>query len=420
VYEKTTLDNGLRVLTSRMPHARSVSVVIGVATGARYEPPDLSGASHFIEHMLFKGTERRPSPKIISETIEDVGGVINAETGKEHTIYWSKVARDYLPLALDLLSDLLLHSVFAPSEMEKERRVILEELSMLLDEPHEWVDVLFDQTLWGDHPLGRDVIGTRETLTRMPRDVLVSYYQRHYHPHATVVSVAGAVVHDDVVAQVARLMGDWRGEPLEEAIEPPPALVGPRLRVQRKDTEQAHVCLGVRALSYHDPDRYALSMLNTILGEGMSSRLFLEIRERQGLAYDVHSYTAHFRDAGTAIIYAGIDPGRIVPAVEALLGELRRLREPVPEDELRRAREFKKGRLALAMEDTRTIASWIGGQELLHGRPQTFEEIVGILDRLTAEDLMRVGERCFTSEGLAAAVVGPYEDLPQLADLLAL
>lgn len=191
MYLKTTLDNGLRVLTTPMPHARSVSVVIGVATGARYEPPELSGASHFIEHMLFKGTERRPSPQAISEAIEGVGGVLNAETGKEHTMYWSKVARDHLPLALDLLSDLLLRSLFVPSEMEKERRVILEELSLLLDEPHEWVDVLFDQTVWGDHPLGRDVIGTRETLLSIQRDALVDYYRRRYHPHATVVSVAG-------------------------------------------------------------------------------------------------------------------------------------------------------------------------------------------------------------------------------------
>ncbi|MBI4506852.1 MAG: insulinase family protein [Chloroflexi bacterium] len=420
MYQKSTLDNGLRVLSAQMPHARSVSIVMGVATGARYEPAGVNGVSHFIEHMLFKGTERRPSPKLISEAIEGVGGIINAETGKEHTMYWAKVAREHLPLALDLLSDLLLCSQFAPEEIEKERRVILEELHMLLDEPHEWVDVLFDQTLWGEHPLGRDIVGTRETLTQMDRRQIVGFYRQRYDPRATVVSVAGAVEHDAVVDRVATMMGGWSGEVADDELEPPAELCGPRVLVQPKDTEQAHLCLGVRALSYRDPERYALNLLNAILGEGMSSRLFLEIRERQGLAYDVHSYTSHFRDAGTAIIYAGVEPADLLRTVEALMGELRRLREPVPDEELRRAREFKKGRLALAMEDTRAIASWIGGQELLHGRPQTFDEIVEIVDSLTADDLQRVANRCFSSDRLALAVVGPYAEPPPVRDLLAL
>lgn len=420
MYQKTTLDNGLRVLTAHMPHARSVSVVVSVATGARYEPAQLSGVSHFIEHMLFKGTERRPSPKLISEAIEGVGGVLNAETGKEYTVYWTKVARDHMPLALDLLSDLLLHPLFAGDEIEKERRVILEELHLLLDEPHEWVDVLFDQTLWGDHPLGRDIVGTRETLTRLDRAAIVGFYEQRYHPRATVVSVAGPVEHAEMVDRIARLMDDWRAEPTDETLEPPADLGGPRMHVQYKDTEQAHICLGVRALSYRDPDRYALSLLNAILGEGMSSRLFLEIRERQSLAYDVHSYTSHFRDAGTAIIYAGVEPADLLRAVEALVGELRRLRDPVTDAELCRAREFKKGRLALAMEDTRAIASWLGGQELLHGRPQTYDEVVEIIDAVTADDLQRVANRCFSTDRLALAVVGPYAEPPPVRDLLVL
>ncbi len=407
LYQQSRLANGLRVITSTIPHARSVSATFFVRVGSRDEPAAIQGISHFIEHMLFKGTEKRPTPKAISEAIEGVGGYFNAEAGKELTVYWDKVADRHWRATLDVLADLLRFSRFEDAEIEKERRVIAEELGMLMDSPGEWVHLLADEAMWGDRPLGRDVAGNRESVLRLSRSQLVEWFTRHYVPSNLVVSVAGPVRHDDVCAEIERHLGDWTGEtpgPWEPAAEGPVA----RVRLKTKTTEQAHFCLALPSLSYYHPERYVLELLNIILGEGMSSRLFLEIREKRGLAYDVHSYTNEYADAGSLVVYAGVEPSRIDQAIRACLEEVVRLTEPVPEEELARAKELRKGRMLLRLEDTRSIASWLGAQEALLGKIVTVDEVIERVDAVQAADLERLARTLFVPEKLCLAVIGPY------------
>jgi len=417
MYTKSTLDNGLRVVTADIPQARSVSTAIFVGAGSRYEEKRISGISHFLEHMFFKGTRNRRTAKEISEAIEGVGGIINAEAGKEVTVFWTKVARPHFSLALDVLGDILLNSTFEPPEIEKERAVIIEELSMLMDSPQEWVDVLLDEVMWGDQPLGWDIGGTRESVSAITREDMMRYLEGHYAPENAVVSIAGAVDHEAVVAELAALLGRWDRR-LVAASYPEVALPSSRLhraKLQSKKTEQAHFCLGLPGLSYVDPDRFTLDLLNVILGEGMSSRLFQEIREKRGLAYDVHSYVNHYRDVGSSIVYAGVDPRRIDPAIAAVLEELAKLKMPIPALELAKAKEFWKGRMLLRLEDTRSIAAWMGGQELLLGRIMDVDEVVSIIDAISGEHLQQVAQRLFGPEHLNLAVIGPFNSEARFA-----
>jgi predicted Zn-dependent peptidase len=417
LYHISRLANGLRVISSQIPHARSVSATFFVRVGSRNEPERIQGASHFLEHMLFKGTVERPTPKAIAEAIEGVGGYFNAEAGKELTVYWDKVAERHWKTTLDVLTDLLRHSRFDPEEVEKERRVIVEELGMLVDSPGDWVHLLADEAMWGTEPLGRDVAGTRDSVMALTRNELVEWFQRYYVPENLTVSIAGPLEHDAAVAEIDARLGDWGG------VAPPPwapAKNGPasRVRLKTKSTEQAHFCLSFPSLSYFDRDRYALELLNIILGEGMSSRLFLEIRERLGLAYDVHSYTNEYEDAGSIVVYAGVEPARIDQAIRASLGELRRLAEPIPDEELGRAKEFWKGRMLLRLEDTRSIASWLGAQEVLLGRIFTPDEVIERVDAVRVADLKDLAERLFVPEKLCLAVIGPYRSEERFLKLL--
>jgi predicted Zn-dependent peptidase len=421
MYQKETLPNGLRIVTSEMPYARSVSIAIFIGTGSRYEKDEEAGLSHFLEHLLFKGTQRRPTARDISETIERVGGIINGGTDKEMTVYSCKVAKPHFSLALDLLVDMLKNSRFDPEEIEKERRVIIEEIHMIYDDPRDWVDVLIDEVLWPGQALGRDVAGREETVNAFTREMILSYMHRHYSPRNTVVSIAGDLRHQEMVDQVARALGDWQGQGLATY---PPAYdgqTGPQLKVAERPTEQAHLCLAVRGLSSRHPDRFTLDLLNVVLGEGMSSRLFLEIRERRGLAYEVHSQVGHLLDTGTAVVYAGVDPRRAQATIEAILEQLRLLKEQeVPPEELTKAKEFSKGRLLLRMEDSRSVAGWMGVQELLTNQILTVDQVVEILEGITAQDLQRVARDIYLSQHLNLAVVGPFQGDGDFAGLLKL
>lgn len=409
MYQKTVLPNGLRVISEEMPHARSVSTSFFVNAGSRHETEGAYGIAHFIEHMLFKGTEKRPTSREVSESIEGIGGVFNAETGKELAVYWNKVAQHHWKTALEVLSDLLLHSRFDAEDVEKERRVIDEELSSLFDSPSEWVHLLADQVIWGEDALGRDVGGTRESIATLQRDEMIRYFHAHYVPANTVVAIAGALSHEEVVEQVAEALGAWEAGPATRWEQPCFEWNGPKVEMRDKRTEQSHFCLTAPAFSYFDPDRYSLDLMNIILGEGMSSRLFLEIRETKGLAYDVNSYINHFRDTGSIVVYAGVDPGRIDEAITASIAEIERLRlGGITEDELARSKEYWKGRTLLRLEDTRAITSWLGSQELLLDRIYDVEEVVAEVDRVTAEDVRAVANRVFGSTRLSLAVIGPY------------
>ena len=403
-----------------MPHTRSVSVSIYVGAGSRYERPSEAGVSHFVEHLCFKGTERRPTPRDISEVIDSVGGVLNAGTDRELTVYYCKVARPHLELAMDVLVDMLRHPLFAPEEVEKERKVIIEELAAVADSPAQQVDVLIDQVLWPDQPLGRDVAGTAESVSAIDREMTLSYLRRQYVPNNAVISVAGAVTHREVIDLVQRFLGDWEPGAAEGWFAAVNGQSGPRSSVLYKRTEQAHLSLALRGLSLQHPDRYAVDLLSVLLGEGMSSRLFLELRERRGLCYDVHSYVSHFLDAGSFCVYAGVDPANAVESVKAILEQLVLLRDGVAGEEVAKAKELSKGRLLLRMEDTRNVSGWLGGQEILAGRIRTPDQMVAILEALTPEDLSRVAASLLRTDQLSLAVVGPFRSDKRFAALLRL
>jgi len=417
--QKTILDNGLRILTTTMPHTRSVSVGFYLGVGSRYETEGEEGASHFIEHMLFKGTERRPTPAAIAMEIEGRGGLFNGHTNREMTYYWAKVARPHLDVALDVLADMLRHALFAPQEMERERRVILEEINMALDQPDSLVSLLSNRTQWPDHPLGRDVAGSRASVAALQREQLLSFKARYYSPRNIVVSVAGNLEPGAVVERLAALLGDWDG-PQPSNYEPaPPPPDRPRWALQFKDTEQSHLILRAPGLSRHHPDRFALALLNTLLGEGMSSRLFQEIRERLGLAYAIDSHVAFLSDTGIVEAYAALEPSRTETTIRLILREWQRLRqEPVSDDELQRAKEFTKGRLLLGLEDSMGVASWYGQQELLRDEMLNVDEVIAKVEAVTPDDIQRLACRCFCGRRLSLAVVGPLENETALQALL--
>ena len=419
MYHKTVLENDLRILTSPMPHTRSVSIGFFLGVGSRYETDEQGGASHFIEHMLFKGTEKRPTAKDIAIAIEGIGGVFNASTSRELTIYWAKVAQPYLDVALDVLVDMLLGARFDLGEIEKERRVIIEEINMIFDAPDNWVHVLINQLVWPHHPLGRDIIGTKESVSALDREALLAHLERHYRPASCVISLAGNIEHEEVVEKLSNYLGDW---PQREVSQYQPARddqAQARLHVHYRDIEQAHLCFSVPALPRGHPDRFNLRVLNTVLGEGMSSRLFLEIRENRALAYSVSSYIAALQDAGAAGIYAAVDPTRVQPAIKAMLGEWDRLRqEKVAADELTKAKEFLKGRLMLQMEDSFSVTAWFGQQELLGPDVLTLDEAIASIEAATAEDIQRLAQQLFLQERLNLAIVGPFKKEEGFRELL--
>lgn len=419
LYEKTTLANGLRILTAPMPHTYSVAIAVYVGAGSRYERKEKAGLSHFVEHLCFKGSKKRPTSKDISEAIDRVGGVLNGGTDRELTVYYCKVAAPHFPLALDVLVDMVRAPRFEPQEVEKERRVILEELAMIADTPSQLVDLVIDQALWADQPLGWDVAGTEESVKAIDRQVAFDYLSRQYVPNNMVVSVAGSIDHHQVVEQVAAF---WRDCPpgSPSAWYPATDGQGPRCALRYKKSEQAHLCLAVRGLSLQHPDRHALALLSVILGEGMSSRLFLELRERQGLVYDVHSYVSHFLDSGAFTVYAGVDPARTVDALKVILGELVRLRDDVGEEELVKAKELSKGRLLLRLEDNRSVSGWLGAQELLLGEVRTPDQVVALLEAVTVHDVQRVARSLLVSDQLHMALVGPFRSDRRFAPLLKL
>ena len=420
MHQKTVLDNGLRLITTTMPHTRSVSICVFIGVGSRYESEAQAGVSHFIEHLIFKGTPKRATSKEISVAIEGVGGMLNGGTDRELTVYWVRVAQPHFRLALDVLADILLHSKFDPADIERERQVIIEEINMSKDSPSQQVNMLIDELMWPGHPLGRDIAGSKESVTAMTRDTMLDYLRSQYLPDNTVVSIAGNIPHRRAVTAVRRALASWTHQqprPGYSAYEEQP---NPRLQVERRDTEQAHLCLALPGLSLRHPKRYTLDLLNVVLGAGMSSRLFTEIRDKLGLAYSIHSYAEHLLDSGSVTIYAGVEPKNLPVAIKAIVEQLAQLKEPIPEDELSKAKELTKGRLLLSMEDTRSVASWTGGQEILTGDIRTVDQVVAIIDAITADELEELARELVIGDLLRLAVVGPVADDEPLKELLKL
>ncbi len=413
-FERTTLDNGLRVVTSSMSHTRSVTMSVYVGVGARYEPDDRAGISHVVEHLVFKGTERRPHPIDISGGVEGVGGVLNASTEQEKTVYWSKVALPYLEETLDLLMDMVRNSVYDREELEREVHVVLEEQKMVNDQPSGRVEALIEELLWPGHPLGRDIAGTSESVSGITREMVLEHVGRFYTPDNIVVSVAGNVEHARVVDLAASMTRGWRPgkagswEPFS-GCEPQS-----RVRVETRRTEQSHLAIGVPGVGLGHPDRYAVEMLSVALGEGMSSRLFVEVREKRGLAYDIHCSAANFLDCGALVIFAGVDSRNLHDAVRTVLDVAGGLADTLTEEEVERARRMHTGMLALSMEDSRAVSAWMGAQELLFGRVLDVDDVVERVNGVGLEDVRRAARDLLRSDRLRLAVVGPHRGSARL------
>ena len=418
MYNKAVLDNGLRVITSTMPHSRSVCLAIFVGAGSCYESKEEAGISHFAEHLFFKGTERRPTSKEITEDIEGVGGIINGGTDKEVTVFWCKVASSHFPIALDVLSDLLLNSRFDNKEIEREREVINEEINMNLDIPQQRVDMLIDELLWPEQPLGREVTGYKETVSSITREQLLNYVACRYMPNNTVLSIAGNIQHEEATAKIKPMFDKWAAGELLSGYITNDKQTEATLRIEPKDIEQAHLCLAVHGFSHSHPQRFTLDLLNTVLGGGMSSRLFMEIREHKGLAYDIHSYTEHFLKSGSFGIYAGVDPKKVEIALAAILEEVSKIKQGITASELTRAKELSKGRLYLRFEDSQNVALWYGGQEILTRQILDIDDVIAIVDAITIGELKEVAEEILTDSGLNLAVTGPIKEEESYQDSL--
>ena len=409
-YERKTLQNGLRLLVAPMPGMRSASISFFFTVGSRYESNTNAGISHFIEHMLFKGSQKYPNARLISEAIEGVGGVFNASTGKELTHYSARVPGEHASAVMDVLADMVHHPLFDPIEIEKERGVIIEELSSTHDDPQDWVGLLIDEAMWPKLPLGRDDAGYIETVSNMQRQQMLEYLDEYYRPNSLIISVAGNIDSTCIVEKCKRLFSTW--EPRQHSTWEkclPPADTTPIVLI-KKDTEQVNLCLGTLGIAYSSPNYYALMLINAILGDGMSSRLFQTIREEQGLAYDIGSYFNSYAETGNFVVSAGVDPSQVEAAVRAIVNELNRLcTTPVPAEELDRIKAYMKGGLLLGLEGTSQVSYWLGSQESLRDNILDADEIMAHIEAVTSQDIQRLAQICFAPQWRHLALIGPYE-----------
>ncbi len=415
MYKKETLKSGLRVITEEIPYLRSASLGVWVASGSRYEADGQEGISHFLEHLLFKGTQKR-SAKEIAQAVDSVGGQLNAFTGKEYTCFYVKVLDEHLGLGLDILADMYHSSLLEPGDIEKEKGVVLEEIKLYEDTPDELVHDLFARAIWGGNALGRSILGTEESVTSMNREKVRAYYADHFTPGNTVVAAAGHFKHAELVRMVEAAFRPLQGAGKQEQ----PAGPGEenRILVRPKDTEQVHLCLGTTGLPHDHPDIYALHVLNACLGGGPSSRLFQEIREERGLAYSVYSYQNSYRDTGTVGIYAGMSPKYLGEVIKIAIRELSSLAEvALPDAELVRAKEQLKGNLMLSLESSSSRMSQLGRSEVAREKVWTSDEMISEIERVTAEQVRRLAET-FSHRGKAMALVGMVPDGLDLEGLL--
>jgi predicted Zn-dependent peptidase len=420
VFERETLPNGLRLLTADIPTSQSVACFVMLAAGSRYETRETNGIAHFAEHMFFKGTERRPTARDIGTEIDGIGGEFNAFTGKEYTGYYVRCAAEHRRLALDVLIDMLRHSKFEPEEIDREKGVIVEEMNMYFDTPRDYIGGVYDSLLYDDQPLGWDIIGRKETVRAATRETFTDYIDRWYKPERMVVGFGGKI-DGEVRAEVIELLGDL--EQVETGAAPPVQLSengGPRVKLHTKDSDQAHLTLGVRSYPLVHPDRYAVQVLATVLGTGMSSRLFTEVRERRGLAYYVFAANHSYTDAGSLYSQAGVDINRVDEAVSTIVAELKRIvDEAVPADELEKAKNVAKGRFVLQLESPHATIMFGLRREVLEGGAAEPEEVLSGIDAVTAEDVQRVAQEVIGSNGLNLALIGPFDDEERFQKLLA-
>ena len=406
MFQRTALTDGPRVISARLPGTRSLSVAAYVLVGSRLETREQSGLAHFMEHITFKGTRDMATSREVSEAIEGVGGTFNAATDRESTVYWTRLPVREAERAFHVLSEITLRPLLRSEDIAKERDIIVEEIRSYRDDPAQHIFSIWDEAFFGDTPLGWEIAGDEDSVRALADDDIREFWAGGYRPANLVVAVAGDLSHEDAVDLAARSFGC--GDVVAARWDPAPSVPATRLRVEHRHTAQSHVCLGVAALPRDHPDQWALELLNVVLGDSTSSRLFLTVREEAGLAYDVHSFQTDHADCGTLQVYLGVDPDDVVPALGAVLAELSRLRDDqVPAAELEKARNYAIGRLELRLEETRAMASFLGVQEALHERVMTMDEVIDALRAVTAADVQALAGRLIRDDAMAAAVVGP-------------
>jgi len=410
VYNRQVLPNGMVVLTERMPAVKSASIGVWVKVGSRDESPEVAGVSHFIEHMLFKGTERR-SAQEIAKAIDAVGGTLDAFTSRESTCFYAKVLGEHLPLAIDILADTFLNSRLARDDIDRERQVVLQEIKMVEDTPDDLVHDLFAEAIWGDHPVARPILGQKEIVLRLSQSDIRRHMDRFYRPDCTIIAAAGDIEHDRLVDLVSRAFDGFDGQSIH--LDPPAPVSMPAVRVEERDTAQLHLCLGMDGLPHAHEDRYAISLLNAMLGGSMSSRLFQEVREKRGLAYSIYSYQASYRDCGLLVVYAGTSPESSSQVVDLIRAECARLRdEPVDPIDLQQAKDQLKGNLLLGLEGTSSRMTRLAKMEIYFQRNHELDEIIAGIEGVSADQFQALAERILRDEAFAITSIGP---LPQAA-----
>ncbi len=415
MYRKDTLANGIRVVSETLPKSRSISIGVWVKVGSRHEPAQIGGISHFIEHLFFKGTEKR-SAKDIAIEMDSLGGEMNAFTSQETTTYYAKVVDEHLPVVIEILADILIGAKFDPVEMEKERKVILEEIKGVEDTPDDYIHELFTGTVWPDNALGRPILGTRETIRGLKHDDIISYINSYYSPREIVISVAGNFEHARLIELLNTHFGKLTrtGVPKEEET---PAFAH-AVAVRKKQLEQVQLCLGCRGLHYMHEDRYVISALNTVLGNSMSSRLFQEIREQNALAYSIYSYVTSYRDTGLLTVYAGTDPSNALNVVRLVMKELKKIKdEGITPAEEQRVKNQIKGSLILSLESSNSHMSRIARQEIYFGKYLSMDDIIKGVEKVTREQIQQLSRQLFNRENIALTVLGPLSgaDIPDSA-----
>ncbi len=394
-----------------MPYMKSVAIVFGIGAGSRYEVQKYQGISHLIEHMLFKGTNKRKSTLEISQVIEGIGGEINASTSKETTYLYAKVPQEQFKTAFDVLADIILNSLMREEDLHKEKNVIIEEIKKYQDIPEELVDILLDRIMWKNHPLGRPVLGDEKSVSNIQREDLLSYMNKFYRPKNLVISVAGNIKITKVILQVEKYFKTMKKGEVNNYLPAKDNQKNTQIGIKFKKSNQTHLSFGFPGISRLDPDKYSADLLDIILGSGLSSRLFQEIRVKKSLAYDIHSFIQYFNDISSFNIYAGIDSSKLRETIQTILEELNKIKDDnLKEDELKKAKEMYKGALSLSLESTLSRAFWLGNRMLLYGRPSTFDEIKEKIEEVKVKDVQKMAQNIFTKDKINLSIVGPFKE----------
>lgn len=419
MFKKQTLKNGLRVIMVPLRDATSVTVLALFATGSKYETKEINGLSHFLEHMMFKGTKKRPTALAVSEELDRVGGSYNAFTGHEETGYWVKVDYTHLDLAMDVVSDMLLNSKFDKKEMDKERGVIIEEMNMVKDNPRRHVADLLYRLMYGDQPAGRDILGTKEIISKVPREELVKYYKSQYGAENMILIVAGKFDQKTILSKIEKYFKNLNLQKPQEKPKVVETQNHPEVLVNFKETDQTHIYLAFRAFDIFDERKYALSVLSLILGEGISSRLFTRIREKHGLVYSIHSGVDTATDTGSLAIYAGVNNEKVQKALTETLDEIKKIKSKgITPAELKKAKDNFKGKTLIGIETSDDWASFVGGQEIITKKILMPEEILKKINKVTNKDIVAVAREVFQNEKMNLALIGPFKDDKMFRDIL--